>query len=417
MNWSAVRLIASREILDLLRDRRSVILLVFLPVILYPGLALLGFYSAVSINDHLWRIGVVNINALTVTPPLVVDGKFALQFAGSQSERESLQLVPLATADPEPLNNRTIDVMLVVPGDLKDKLAKEEQSQLELIRREGDESSKIAERRVQRVLTNYEDAIRHERFVRHNLPDEFDSPIKIHTPQDDQPPAQRSSDELRDRLANFLPFLLVMWALAGSLHPAIDVCAGEKERGTMETLLLCPAKRSEIVTGKLMAVGAFSLGTALWNLLWMSGLAFLGARLLHVNLRLNGLIWCGLLAIPLSILFSALSIALGVFARSTKEGQYYLLPLFVGVMPLVLLSTMPSMELTWATSLIPVTGACLLLTRLLGPASDAGTLLYMIPVAISMTICVVAACAWAVAQFHRESVLFREAEGEAIRMR
>ena len=82
----------------------------------------------------------------------------------------------------------------------------------------------------------------------------------------------------------FLPFVLIMWALAGALYPAIDVCAGEKERGTLETLLLSPARRSEIVVGKFLAVWVFSGATAGWNFAWLGGAGWLAEAWLPVPL-------------------------------------------------------------------------------------------------------------------------------------
>ena len=73
---------------------------------------------------------------------------------------------------------------------------------------------------------------------------------------------------------------------------------------------------------------------------------------------------------PLAALFSACALALGVYARSTKEGRYYLLPILLGTMPLVLFSLAPGLELTWRTSLIPVTGLCLLLQKLIFPPPE-----------------------------------------------
>ena len=77
-----------------------------------------------------------------------------------------------------------------------------------------------------------------------------------------------------------------------------------------------------------------------------------------------------MLTAPLAALFHAPSLAIGDYARSTKEGQYYLLPIFLGTMPLVLFSLAPGMELTFKTSLIPVTGLCLLLQRLIFPPAE-----------------------------------------------
>ncbi|MFL5328973.1 MAG: ABC transporter permease [Gemmataceae bacterium] len=447
MNWSVVRLIAGRELRDLLRDRRSLILLLVLPVVIYPGFALAFIHFYIATLEHPSKVGVVNVDALpkcrigprpsaawwavipsdlapaalaiseparvvseiSVYQPLIADGKFASRFFPSHHEAEIMEMIPLATNDRTPLENKQIDVMLVIPPNFHELLSTERPAKIELLTREGDESSKLAERRVRNMLDRYESSLRLARFAHRGVPADFDSPLVIHSPKDDEPALQRSTEALREQLAHFFPFLLVMWALAGALHPAIDVCAGEKERGTMETLLLSPVKRREIVGGKFLAVGGFSLATALWNLAWMSVLCYLAARFFESPfLQLANLIWCVVLAIPLAGLFSALSLALGVFARSTKEGQYYLLPLFLGVLPLVLLSMMPHMELSWATSLIPVTGTCLVLTKLLGVAPEPGTAVYIVPVLISMVLCVIAAASWAVAQFHREDVLFRE---------
>src|SRR5690606_23975680 len=74
--------------------------------------------------------------------------------------------------------------------------------------------------------------------------------------------------------SKILPFVLLLWALTGAFYPAIDLCAGEKERGTLETLLSSPAERLEIVWGKLLTVMTFSMATAILNL---SSLAVTGS--------------------------------------------------------------------------------------------------------------------------------------------
>ena len=94
-------------------------------------------------------------------------------------------------------------------------------------------------------------------------------PIEVKDPLTDKPAEKKMFDELRDVLVKVIPFLLVMWMLTGSIYPAIDMTAGEKERGTMETLLISPAERSEIVFGKFFAVVAMGFGTAVWNVALM----------------------------------------------------------------------------------------------------------------------------------------------------
>ena len=106
-----------------------------------------------------------------------------------------------------------------------------------------------------------------------------------------------------------LPFVMLIWALTGAFYPAIDLCAGEKERGTLETLLCSPARRKEIVWGKLLTIMCFSIGTALLNLasmhtttsIVMTQFSQLGATDMVASLGplpLHSMGWLILLVIP-----------------------------------------------------------------------------------------------------------------------
>jgi sodium transport system permease protein len=423
MNRRIVGLIAGREIRDLLRDRRSIFLLVVLPILLYPGFGVVGYLFALSQLDHVSKIGVTGLERLPnqsaeadADPPLLDEGRFAAAYCELPGDAAHLQIVPIAPDDTSRLDDKSIDVLVVIPSNIKEALAADKSATIEIKNREGDEISKLATQRVSRVLHKYAEALKQKRFARRGLPADFDAPLLVREPKDDESIVQRTSAELRDQLAKIFPFLLVMWALTGALHPAIDLCAGEKERGTMETLLISPAERSEIVAGKFMAVWGYATATAWWNLVLMAGLCFLGGWVLKVTLiRPASVIACFALSLPMTALFASLSLAIGAYARSTKEGQYYLLPLFLGVMPLVLLSMAPNAELTIGMSLIPITGLCLLLQKMIGPTPWAEVLPFLIPVMLSLTVCAMASAWWAVRQFHREDVLFRESDHSALR--
>ena len=184
----------------------------------------------------------------------------------------------------------------------------------------------------------------------------------------------------------------------------------------METLLISPAERSEIVAGKFLAVWLFSYASALWNLLWMGGGAVvLGWFLPFPIVSLLGLVWAGLFAVPLAALFSAVAIGLGVFARSSKEGQYYLMPLFLITLPLTLWSMTPGLKLSLFLCLVPVTGLSLMLQRLMSVAGEPVPPAYWLAVLGSLIACVLLSLWWASAQFRREGVLFREAENVGLR--
>jgi sodium transport system permease protein len=113
--------------------------------------------------------------------------------------------------------------------------------------------------------------------------------------------------------------------------------------------------------------------------------------------------------LPVSALFAALCLALAAFARSTKEGQYYLMPLVLVTMPLVILPMAPGVQLSFGNSLIPITGVVLLLRSML--EGNYWEALPYTPVVIMVTLCCCwLAIRWATDQFNRESVLFRESE-------
>ena len=264
-------------------------------------------------------------------------------------------------------------------------------------------------KRLTALVSAWEKRLREERFTARKLPKDFYQVLTLENPQTDKPKAKRAADELRDTFARVFPFILIMWLVAGAIQPAVDMTAGEKERGTMETLLISPAERSEIVAGKWLAVTLFSFASVVWNVLWLAGGGFLVAALLGSPI-LNpvGVLACVVLALPLAMLFSAVCVALGVFAKSTKEGQYYLMPLILIVMPLAFWAMLPGTELTVLTAIVPVTGPMLLQGRMLAVSGDGVPVWYFLPVLASSALWVSLALVLAVRQFKTESVLFRE---------
>ena len=127
-----------------------------------------------------------------------------------------------------------------------------------------DDKSRLAHSRIESALRRWVDAVG-ERMLRDgNLPVIAARPFEI-KPADVAPP-EHAQAALWSKI---LPFVLFIWALTGAFYPAIDLCAGEKERGTLETLLSSPAERSEIVTGKLLTIMLFSVATSVFNLVSM----------------------------------------------------------------------------------------------------------------------------------------------------
>ena len=439
MRRSLVRLIAAREIRDLLRDRRTLLIILVLPALLYPAFVIVGLAFAVSMLEQKTVIGIVGAEHLPAAkqhpeallaggmlaveaerrwddPPLLEGGKFLPRYHRTESLSGQMELRLLETDDRGPLDSREVDAILIIPPNVMGEINSGKRPEMHILGRDGDETSKLAVARVGGVVARWRDQVKEVRFARRGLPANFDEPVAIVDPQASKPVEIRTADELRDVLVKFLPFLLVMWTMAGALHPAIDLTAGEKERGTMETLLICPAGRTEIVAGKFLAVFVFSYMSALWNLLWMAaGAILLGFFLPTPILSFSGLGWATLLAAPLAALFSSLALGLGAFARSTKEGQYYLLPLMMLTLPLSMFALTPGLKLTPFLSAIPVSGLSLILQNLLAISGEPISVWSWLLGVGSLVACVGLTLTWASWQFRREAVLFRGEEGPSLR--
>ncbi len=410
MRRSVVRLISAKELRDLFRDRRTVLLIVGLPAVLYPLFGVVGLTLAKTIVAQKTAIGVVGEEHLPADssgfPPLLKQGKFAPEF---QEGGDAVVLTPV-TGDPDAaVRDRSADVVLVVPPDFARSLADGGTPVLKVLSREGDEKSKLASTRLTTALTRWADKLREARFKLKNLPRDFDKVFVLEDPLKNKPQEKIAADEIRDQFAKVFPFILMMWLLAGTIQPAVDLTAGEKERGTMETLLISPASRAEIVAGKFLATTVFAYLTVVWNVAWLTGAAMvLEWHLGFPIISLPGQFACLTLGVPLAMLFSGVCLALGVFARSTKEGQYYLLPLIFVVMPLAFFSMTPGVELGAENLWIPVTGALLLQQKFLSVSGDPVPWGYLPLVVVSHLVWAGCALGFAVWQFQRESVLFRE---------
>jgi len=284
-----------------------------------------------------------------------------------------------------------------------------------IVRNSADEKSLIAYRRVKEALENWEEEILKRRLV------DLDLPASLPTPVNPAPLDLAEQDQIAANLwSKLFPALLVIMALTGAFYPAIDVAAGEKERGTMETLLICPAMRSEIVVGKFLTVMLFSVSTAVLNI---ASMGFTGRYMVSLvgSGALSGigdvsfpspmaLLWVFVLLIPLAALFSALCLALATFARSNKEGQYYFTPLLLVTMGMTVFCLSPAVEIQPFFSILPVAGPSLLLKELLASPGSTEPLVYALPVLITSVGYGFLALWWAIELFSREDVLFREAE-------
>ncbi|QDU95969.1 ABC transporter permease subunit/CPBP intramembrane protease [Lignipirellula cremea] len=436
MNWSNVRLIFHRELRDQLRDRRTVFTIAVLPLLLYPLMGMAMLQVSQFRRDHpsqVWLIGAAGLP----DDPLLVGGESFAPSVCTDSEAEMLAIkvsptLPVGLDRLEEMaetaiRNRSVDAIVYFPPNFGAELNR---FRFSLKNRDGadevplpepvlfvdsaNDKSRMAAERAQSILNRWRAMIVNDSLRESSIPVAAASPFNVVNSDVAHEVSRRAAF-----WSKVLPFVVLIWALTGAFYPAIDLCAGEKERGTLETLLSSPAGRNEIVMGKLLTIMTFSMTTSLLNMISMGATgSFIFQHMQQASGMsayqigpppLVALGWLVLALIPISALFSALSLAIAAFARSAKEGQYYLMPLMVASLPLMLLPMLPAAELDLGSSLIPVTGVMLLLRSLMeGQFREA---LPFAPVVVSVTaVCCVLAIRWAIDQFQNESVIFRESE-------
>lgn len=437
MRCRNILLIFRRELLDQLRDRRTLFTIAVLPVLLYPIMGVAMMQILQFRREHPTRVLLVGAENLPTRPALAQDNRFHPELA-TPSE---LALLPIenehldawkrncdgkdAQAISEHLRSRNCDAAIIVTPELASALKSQTEASptLPVYWSSASDRSIVARQRVERVLERWRDQVVRLRLAEKAVSPATIEPFTLARPQETNV-AKKGQDKAA-LWAKLLPFVVFVWALTGAFYPAIDLCAGEKERGTLETLLSSPALRGEIVWGKMLTIMTFSLATSLLNLASLGGTGlFLMTRLADgPNSPLASLgappllpmAWLVLAMIPLSAMFSALSLAIAAFARSSKEGQYYLMPLLLVMLPLMMLPLMPAMQLDLGTSLIPVTGLMLLLKAFI-EGQYASALPFVLPVIFVTAACCGLAIRWAIDQFNNESVLFRESEQWGLRL-
>ncbi|HDI10723.1 MAG TPA: ABC transporter permease, partial [Candidatus Acetothermia bacterium] len=204
-------------------------------------------------------------------------------------------------------------------------------------------------------------------------------------------------------LSQLLPYFLVLSILSGAMGLGAEITAGEKERGTLATLLSSRLSREEIVLGKFMAVLAVSLITAVISAVGlMLGIRSFGAQLGGVPV--TSVAWVLVLLIPLAMDLSAVVIIVGSFARTQKEASAYLLPVTMLVIVLGISTTMGGGELSGAKLAIPIAGPMAAIKR----ALVGGLAVREVVWALLSSLVLAGLLLWlAVRLFRSEKVLFR----------
>jgi len=321
-------IVFKKEFKDTVRDRRSILFMIAIPLLVFP--VLISIASGMIISQE------KKAREKTLQIGTIFQGN-AQEFRLKLLQREDVAITEDITLEEgrDSVKNDRLDALIFFDKDFDRSVAGMSQGGIDLYMKMTEENE-IEKARVLELLSGLEDNLREKRFRKMDMNASIIKTIDIN---------ERNLATVKEQIAvaigGFLPYLFIIFCFMGSMYPAIDLAAGEKERGTLETLLTSPVGRFQMLLGKL---GVVMLAGLISALVAMLGL-YLGIRRMTdippelLDTVMSILEWDSLLVllsllVPLTIFFSSLLLSLSIFARSYKEAQSIVSPLmFVVIIP------------------------------------------------------------------------------------
>src|SRR5712692_598032 len=401
MSLRNIGIVYRKEMVDSLRDRRTVISMVVVPILLMP-LMTLGM-AGISIR-------MMNKAKEEVPRVMILGGEDSPRVTAALKKLSTVQFVPPSSDYAVQISNKQIRAAVLIPSGFDAALDRGEPARIEIDVYAGEIKSEFGAARLQAFFQEFRQRTLEQRLEKRNLPASFIHPFDVVT-QNVAPPEKVSGAVL----GGLIPYLVILLCLTGAMYPAMDLTAGEKERGTMETILTSPVSRTHLVLGKFLTVLTASLATAVLAALSMGASGIFLKRLLRdlpreaasqlqLSINAKAVVAVFAMVLPIAVLFSAALLAIALFAKSYKEAQSYISPLMIVVILPAVASLLPGVELDAKMALVPI-----LNTSLVSKEIMAGTYHWNFIVLIFASSCLYAAAALYAAGklFQREDVLFR----------
>ena len=390
--------IFKKELKDTLRDRRTVMMMVVMPLVLVPLLI------TVVVKIQISQIEKAEEKQLRIA--FIGKDYGSDLFKLFQGDDRFYLIEGVQEYSVLPMTSRgELDGAVLVKPEFPDLISADKQGKVQIVYKSS-EAFGVVENRLLEIIEEYERKIVDGRIDRLNLEKDLFDAVTI-----ERIDIASVKEKLGKMAGGYLPYLFIIFGFMGAMYPGIDLGAGEKERGTLETLLCSPASRLEIVLGKFFVVMLTGLVTAL---IAMIGL-FLAVRgfpeippdMLDVVIEMLGLkmvLMILTLLLPIVAFFAAVILSLSIFARSFKEAQSIIAPLNIAIIFPALIGTLPGIELDARTALVPILNVSLATKDLL-----AGTInpVYLMEVYGSLFLIAAVSLFGCVRWFNREETLFR----------
>ena len=359
--------IAKKEFLDTLRDRRTLLIMIGIPLILFPAI----FYVAMQVQKNVSK----EAGEKTLKVGLIEEGQ-APELVSMIEQAPAIDLIKgINIADTAALiRSDSLNMVLLVDKGFTVALDSMETAKVQLYFKRTDDSKIRA--RLEAPIKAYEQKILAQRMAQLGISKETIDPVFIDTSHNVD-----SKQEMFGKMAGgFLPYIFVIFSFLGCMYPAIDLFTGEKERGTLETILTLPVNRLHILTGKMVVVassGIISALVAILSLVLSLNFLDIGESIkepLLAMLSPSTVILLFALIIPLAIFFAGVQVAFATYAKSFKEAQSMISPLNILVIVPAAIGLMPGIELNLGTALIPILNVALATKEILAGTIDYGLL-------------------------------------------
>ena len=401
MSLRNIATVYRKEMIDSLRDRRTLISMVVIPVLLMPLMTI--------------GIGAVSLRLLRRAQKeaprvMILGGSDSPRVLRSLAELPAMQFAPASRDYAQQISSKELRAAVRIPDGFDNAIETGEPARVDILYYEGEIMSEIAAGRLESFFKDLRQRTVEERLTARNLSANLIRPFEV--ARENVAPAAKAGAAA---FAGLIPYLVILLCLTGAMYPAMDLTAGEKERGTMETILTSPVSRTHLVLGKFLTVLTASIATAALAVASM-GISARYARYLlgdvppeaaaqfHMVIDPKAVAAVFAMVLPIAVLFSAVLLAISVFAKSYKEAQSYISPLMIVVILPAVASILPGVELNTRLALIPI-----LNTSLVSKEIVSGTYHWNYIALIFGSSCFYAALALfaAVKLFQREDVLFR----------
>ena len=393
-----INTIVKKEFTDTLRDKRTILTMIVIPLLMVPILMNITI-RVIQRQERKAEVELIDLAFIggEYAPRLLemvqADSQFVVHEDVRENEFEQL------------IRDDTLDAGIVVPPDFLERVTADEQAEVVLYYRSSSTFA-VAEGRLRGIIGDYDEEIVDGRIRRMSLdPNLFDAIVV------ERRDISTMQEVLGKTVGGFLPYMFIIFMFTGAMYAGIDLSAGEKERGTLETLLSSPASRLEIVMGKFLVVATVGIASALIS---MFGL-YLGVRGIEDIppeameavwdiLSVKVVVMIATLLLPLAAFFAAMILAFAIQAKSFKEAQSTLTPLSIVVIMPVVFGLLPGIELNAQTALIPVLNVSLATKEVI-----AGTInpLHLVMSYVSLFALAAASIWFCVVWFNREETLFR----------